>query len=264
MSPEVFYEINRWILFGMLASVMLLATEVGVRLGRRRQPYVDELTRSQNSTMQSALLGLLALLLGFTFSMALARFDTRKQLVLEEANAIGTCYLRSQLLPQPYDREMADLLRQYVDVRLEFYRAGIEAQKMHAVYNETERLHQALWTRAVRIGTDDPRAVTTGLFLQALNDVIDMHAKRVTALRNHVPESILLVLCVVAMIAMTLVGYGSGLGGHRPLFATTATIFLIALVVTLIMDLDRPRRGFITVSQQSMLDLRDSLRPSTP
>jgi hypothetical protein len=214
--------------------------------------------------LEAASLGLLALLLGFTFSMALTRFDTRKQLVLDEANAIGTTYLRAQLLPNPARKEVSNLLRRYVDVRLDFYQAGVNQRKLQNVDDETEKLHKALWSYAMATGGRDPRAIPTGLFIQSLNEVIDLHAKRVTAMENHVPESIFVLLSVVATLSLGLVGYGAGMGRDRNLLPMVVSVILIASVILLIMDLDRPRRGLIRVSQQGMVHLQESLKRIAP
>ena len=156
------------------------------------------------------------------------------------------------------------MLRRYVDVRLEFYQAGISQRKLQKVDDDTEKLHGALWSYAIAAGGQDPRAIPTGLFIQSLNDVIDLHAKRVTALENHVPESIFILLLIVATLSLGLVGYGAGMGRDRNLLPAVISIILIASVILLIMDLDRPRRGLIKVSQQSMVDLQNSLKRITP
>jgi hypothetical protein len=264
LSGEMLFGLNEWLIVTIVIALFLSAIEIGFRLGRRGQSKGNEPTRSQVNTLQAASLGMLALLLGFTFSMALTRFDTRKQLVLDEANAIGTTFLRAQLLPDPVRKEVSDLLRRYVDVRLEFYQAGINQRKLQKVDDETEKLHKALWAYAIAMGGQDPRAIPTGLFIQSLNEVIDLHAKRVTAMENHVPESIFILLLIVAILSLGLVGYGTGIGKDRNLLPTMISVILIASVILLIMDLDRPRRGLITVSQQSMVDLRENLKRIAP
>ena len=264
MSGEMLYGLNEWLIFAIIIGLLLLASEIGFRLGRRGHSKSNEHTRSHVNTLQAASLVLLALLLGFTFSMAVTRFDTRKQLVLDEANAIGTTYLRAQLLPDPSRKEVSTLLRRYVDVRLEFYQVGINQSRLQKVDDDTERLHKALWAYAIVAGGQDPRAIPTGLFIQSLNDVIDLHAKRVTALENHVPESVFILLCIVAILSLGLIGYGAGMGMFRNLLPTMISIILFASVILLIMDLDRPRRGMIKVSQQRMADLQDSLKRSVP
>lgn len=258
------FGLNEWLIFAIVIVLFLSANEIGFRLGWRTQSKSNEPTRSQVNMLQAASLGLLALLLGFTFSMALTRFDTRKQLVLEEANAIGTTYLRAQLLPDQARTEVSNLLRRYVDVRLEFYRAGINQNSLQWVDDDKGKLHSALWSYAIATGGQDPRAIPTGLFIQSLNEVIDLHAKRVTAMENHVPESIFVLLLLVATLSLGLVGYGAGMGRDRNVLPTVISVILIVLVILLIMDLDRPRRGLIKVSQQSMVHLQESLKRITP
>jgi hypothetical protein len=121
------------------------------------------------------------------------------------------------------------------------------------------QLQDLLWAQAVAVTEKDRRAVSTGLFVQSLNDVIDTAGKRDAALENHVPESVLLLLAFVAALAVGVVGYGCGLGGGRTFFPILALSVIIAVVVLLIVDLDRPRRGLIRVSEQSLLDLKQSL-----
>ncbi len=259
MMEEFLYDLELgFILLGSLVF-FLAATEIGFRLGRRAHSRVNADAKSELSILQGAIMGLLALLLGFTFSMAISRYEVRKQLVLDEANAIGTTYLRAQLLPEPERREVSNLLRSYVGARLEFYAAGVDEKKLDAAKRKTEGLHDQLWSHATTLGGRDPRAVTTGLFLQSLNEVIDLHSKRINALENHVPEIIIELLFFIAIIATGLIGYGCGVGGRRNFFVTLATSLLIAAVILVILDLDRPRRGLIRVSQQRLVELRDSL-----
>jgi hypothetical protein len=259
VTEELFYDLNLWLIFFISIGAFFLSTEIGFLLGRRAAPKTSDHARSQVGTIQAALLGLLALLLGFTFAMAMSRFDARKQLVLDEANAIGTTFLRAQLLPEPQRREISDLLRRYVNVRLDFYAAGTDDDKLDAASQATAKLQTQLWSIGAALGEKDPRAVTYGLFLQSLNEVIDLHNKRLTALENHVPEIILILLFFVAMVATALIGYGCGLGEVRNFFVTLVASVLIAAVIFVIIDLDRPRRGLIRVSQDRLVELRDSM-----
>lgn len=120
-------------------------------------------------------------------------------------------------------------------------------------------MHKQLWSLAAALGEKNPLAITIGLFLQSLNETIDLHAKRMTALENHVPEIILILLYFVAIMVTGVIGYGCGLGGYRNFFVTAMASILIASVILVIIDLDRPRRGLIRVSQTRMVELRDSL-----
>jgi flagellar basal body-associated protein FliL len=260
VPEELFYDVGLWLILAVSIGSFLLATEAGFLLGRRSRSSSDDQSKSQVYTIQGAALGLLALLLGFTFAMAMSRYDLRKQMVLEESNAIGTTFLRAQLLPEPQRKEVSNLLRRYVEVRLEFYAAVSDQKMLREVSDKTEQLHNQLWALGVAVGEKDPRAVTTGLFLQSLNETIDLHAKRLTAVENHVPEITLVLLYFVAVMATGLIGYGCGLSGLRNFFVTIISSILIAAVIMVIIDLDRPIRGLIRVSQQRMIDLRDNLK----
>ena len=162
--------------------------------------------------MVGSILGLLAFLLAFTFSLAAARFDTRRQTVLEEANAIGTTFLPARLLPEPQKTEAARLLREYVDVRL---RATRDDSLQEAI-TSSEQLHELLWAQAAAAAEKSPTPIT-GLFIQSLNEMIDLHAKRLmVGLRSRIPFSIWIGLfAVLALLGMAAVGYQSGLSATR-------------------------------------------------
>src|SRR4029077_19796645 len=159
--------------------------------------------------MVGSVLGLLAFMLAFTFGMAASRFDTRKQLVLDEANAIGTTYLRTAMLPERRD-EIRALLRSYVDARLEAVRSGRVAARVL----KSEDMQNKLWSAATAVGLQHPDSIIVGLFVESLNQVIDLHAKRVTAgLRNRIPGTIWMVLLTIATLSLAAMGYHGGLVG---------------------------------------------------
>ncbi len=246
----------------LLTGTLLASARIGNALGQRAREKSNERARSQVTTAQAAVFGLLALLLAFTFSMAAGRFDTRKQLVLQEANAIGTAFLRADLLSADARAQSQALLRRYIDVRLDFYEAGTDVPKVEKSLRTTEDLQSALWAIAVTESQRDLRSVPVGLYTSSLNEVIDLHAKRTIALIDHVPNTILWILFAVASLSMLAMGYGNGLDGQKYRFSSTTTAVLIALVILLIVDLDRPRRGLIEVSQKSMIDLKQTLARS--
>lgn len=241
----------------------LLAAELGFRMRRKFGSVDDSHLHNHVQALQTALLGLLALLVGFTLAMAVSRFDTRKELVLTESNAIGTAYLRTDLLGEPNRSEAARLLRAYVDARLAFYDAGDDAGRLAAANAETQRLQAKLWAVAVDAAAKDAKPLSASLFVQALNDVIDLHEKRLRALENRVPEVVFYLLFIVAAVGIGFIGYGAGLSGRRYFRSTALVSLLVVLVIVVIMDLDRPRRGLITVSQNSMLALKKSVAENT-
>jgi len=236
------------------------ASLVGVRLGRRSEHRLSDAARNQMFGIQTSLLGLLALLLGFSFAMADNRYDLRMRLTLDEANAIGTSWLRtSAIANEEVGAEIRQLLRQYVDARLRAVRAR-SGPDVRAAIAESERIQGELWSRAARLAREDPRSVPTGLLLQSLNQMIDVSALRIGAARNHVPRSVLIALVLVAILAMGFVGIGFGTSGHRGRVATLVLSALIAFVITAIVDLDQPRTGLIRVSQAALVDVQRALR----
>ena len=264
MSGELLYSRSETLISVVLFALLLLSAEVGYRLGRRKRARFEDAAKSQVGTIQGAILGLLGLLLGFSFAMAASRFEVRKQMVIEESNAIGTAALRSQLLPAPQREDAAALFRSYVDARLRWSQSRQGRGEAAGLGEEVERLQGELWALAVNVAAKDTRSVTIGLFVQSLNDALDSTARHEAALKNHVPESVLFLLFLASITAVGVMGFGVGLAGDRAAGVVLSLSFLIALVILVIVDLDRPYRGLLKVGQQSMLELRESLTRGEP
>ena len=249
---------TQWRVLFIVALLLLGFTELGHRVGLRLHHAKDEPRRGQIGSVQGAVLGLLGLLLGFTFAMAVGRFNHRRDLVLQEANAIGTTYLRAALLPPAHRGAVEDLLRRYVGVRIDFYGSGTDASKRDEAERTTARLQRELWAHAVAAAQEAPTPITA-TFINALNDTIDLDAARLNALRTRVPGAVWLLVLVVAAAGCYASGYGAGATGARSAFANLLLPVLVTVVVTLISDLDRPRQGLISISQQPLRDLQSSL-----
>jgi len=202
-----------------------------------------------------ALLGLLAFMLAFTFGIAGSRFDTRRQLVLDEANAIGTTYLRAEFLPAPQRDEVRRLLREYVDVRL-----TIASANVNDVMKSSSDLHRRLWDQVKVIAASDMDDELRALFVQSLNEVIDLHQSRITfGLDYRVPGTVWGALYSLSCVAMLAVGYQAGNAGVRRVRAMPIVAAAFALVITLIADIDRPGEGMIWVSQKPIADVRQTM-----
>ena len=257
---DLLYGTDAWVIQILFLGLMLVGVEVGFRFGRRTAAKTDEQVKPQISVVEGSLVGVLGLLLAFTMSMAVARFEVRKQLVLDEANAIGTSWLRTKLVPDPDGREIADLLRQYVDLRLEYVAVGENFAKAQKVRENAARLQAEFWGRAAAYGQKDPNPVRAGLLLQSLNQVIDLDAARWMALHNHVPSAVIYLNATVALLTIMLAGYAFGIHGEHRVFSMFFLALAVTIVLSVIIDLDRPRRGFIQVSQQPMIDLQRQLQ----
>ena len=242
-------------------GLFVVALEVGYRLGLRQLAQTDEPDKTHANTLHGAVLGLLALLLGFTFAMAVSRYETRKTLMIDQANAIGTAALRGKLLPQPHADRTAVLFRDYVESRLQYNAAGNDEAGIGAAEARAGKIEEELWGIARTLLTEDPRAQPASLYTQALNQMFDIRESRRFALSDRVPMAVTVMLFIVSMTAMGLVAYGCGLTGRRRPLANLTFACLIALVLTIILDIDAPRVGFVTVSQESLLRLQESLGP---
>lgn len=250
-----------WGYFLLVALISMIAVEMGFRFGRWRHSRKKDEKESPLAAMVASVLGLLAFMLAFTFGLAASRFDERRQAVLEEANALGTTYLRTQLLPEPQRTTSANLLREYTELRTQV----LSYDKISGIIERSNELHQALWTQAIEAAEKDHHSITIGLYLQSLNETIDLHAKRLfVGLHSRVPMTIWLALWILTMIGMFSVGYQSGLSGtHRsPEMPILSLAF--AVVLLLIVDLDRAHEGFLRVSQDSMKDVLSSMQQKSP
>ena len=189
--------------------------------------------------------------------------DDRKQLVLAEANTIGTTYLRADLLPEEARSEIRSLLREYVDLRIAA-RATVGPRNVgeliERVMVESKQIHSGLWSKGVEAVDRSENPVASALFIESLNEMIDLHTSRLTVVvRNRIPRSIWGTLYFIASLTMVAVGYHAGLSRFRSSITATAHVLTLAAVFMLICDLDRPSQTFFNVSQQALVDLRGSM-----
>jgi len=257
MTHGLFDGIPVWLVFGATIAAFLLAAEGGYRLGALIRARAGSKEVAELGTTVGGLLGILGLLLAFTFGMAGERFDRRKTLVVEEANAIGTSWLRTDLIQEPQRTLARDALREYTQARLE----ATDASKRDEALARSERIQATLWsiTTAAAVATPTP---TVALFVAAVNEVIDMHARRVAAaMRNPIPPVIFATLYAVAVLVLGALGYARGLTSDRSTVATAVLTLVLSVVIILILDLDRPYEGLLTVNQQAMQDVRAMMGP---
>lgn len=219
----------------------------------------DTIGKADIALIIGAVLTLLALLLGFTYSMSEGRFEERRQLVVDEANAIGTTYLRAKTLPEPRSSEIQGLLRQYTALRVENAgRIEDDPEKIRETGNREKKLQSMLWSHAATLARENPNPVISA-FLVPLNEMIDLGTKRLAAFRNRVPLPIYVVLFIASTVALWLIEYYLGSHKQKALMVTGTLALLVASVMWLIMDLDQPVRGAIRTSQQSLIDLNQDL-----
>lgn len=256
-----FLFVNQWGFALLVGSVLLALAEFGYRIGLRLFAARDEARRSQIGGVQGAVLGLLGLLLGFTFSMAVNRFELRRDLVLKEANTIGTTWLRAGLLPETQRTPVKDLLRRYVDVRLKTQSASDDPVQLAEGLRQTSEIANELWQQTEAAAQSAPTPITAS-FILTLNEMIDTDSERVTASRNTIPPAVWLLLIIVAAFGCLTSAYGSGSQGVRSAFTSVFLPILITVVIVLIYDLMHTHQGVVSISQKPMLDLQQSMQTS--
>jgi hypothetical protein len=239
----------------VLLGLTLVAAAIGRHFGRRLKSWISDEDRAEMHAIETSLLSLLALLLGFSFALSETRYSARRGLVVDEANAIGTARLRAMTIPGNAGTEIRRLLERYVDVRLAAYSKGSE-DGLHDALPECEQLQQQMWAFATTVINDDPRSERASLLIQSINEVIDLNTKRLDASANQVPLPMLVTLIVVALVTMGWVGAVLGIGKTRGLATALTLSTVISLVVAVTVDLDRPRHGLIRIGQEPLAQLQ--------
>jgi len=242
-----------WALLAATIVLVMVAVEVGFRLGCRVQRRPNKEKVPPVSSIVASTLGLLAFMLAFTFGIVASRYDTRKALVRDEANLIRTVWMRSDFLPEPDRAESSALIRAYVKRRL----ATVESRDFDSVDQtlaESIRIQHRLWDIAVSNGHRDMNSAVAALYVASVNQMIDLHALRVViGLEARVPAGIWMALYALIVLGMIGVGYQIAIAESTGRFRAPLILALsFSVVIALIASLDRPMSGFMTVSQQPL------------
>ena len=244
----------------LVAGIILLSIESGYRIASYRIRKSEKEREVPIDSMLGPTLGLLAFMLAFTFGMATSRYDARRQLVVDEANAIRTAGLRAQLLPEPQRSAIRKLLLEYVDTRLQ---GVLHPSDLAQAIHRSEQLHETLWSRLASLGPEVAPPDRTA-FAGALVDVINLHVKRLNAITNNrIPRAVWVGLYTLAVLSMGMLGYRAGMSGRKSSVAILALALAFSAVLVLITDLDRPLQGLVKVSQGTMMDLQSKLQEAT-
>ena len=247
-----------WVYIGTVLLVMV-AAETGFQVGnwlQRRDP--DSGKALLTGPVVGGMLGLMAFLLGFCISIVISQHNGRKAMVVSEANAIGTAYLRADFLDDDSRKTTQNLLREYVEIRLA---AASDASQYEAAVARSEGIHGEVWSLVVQNVAQGNESAVMALFVDSINEVIDMHSLRLSAIQLRLPQQLGTVLYAATLLSFLLVGVSSSANGKRD----TLTIFLFALafvtVFMIIVDLDRAQEGLLTVSQTALSDLLNQMTP---
>jgi len=245
MNPSTF---NPWVYSAALFIGLILCVFVGFQLGKGSR------ADGGSGALNGAVFGLLGLLLAFSFSGAAGRFEHRRDLITEEANAVGTAYLRLDLLPAAQQMALRQKMQQYLQSRLETYQhIGNNSPAALDAYQRSVQLQQQIWTEATLAAQHTGNTATLSLVSRTLNAMFDITTTRLAATRNHPPKVIDFLLFALSWISALLAGYG--MSDHKRIPWLQVIIFSAALTITIfvIRDLEYPRLGFIRVDSADQL-----------
>jgi hypothetical protein len=231
-----------------LFCLMLAAIWVGYKIGLKKTK-----TDNKNSEISSSLLGLLALILGFSFAMAGSRFENRKDNLIDEANCIGTALLRSDIYPDSLKNEFKKDFESYIDSRRDYYLLDNDEEKLMGSLKQSAKASEKLWRRATFYAKDKDYFIQSNMMLPALNAMFDSATKSNMVFNSKVPETIVYLLLAFSIIISFFIGYNSGLEKKINTKFITGFCFLICVVIFITLDLDRPRRGLIKLETEIRL-----------
>jgi hypothetical protein len=246
---------------GLFLAILLLL-EMGRRIGVRRIAKDGEAAKLGFGAVDGAVFGLLGLLIAFAFSGAAVRFDSRRQLIVEETNAIGTAYLRLDLLPANAQPVLRDSFRRYLDSRIEIYRRLPDVSAAFEELARSNALQSEIWSQAVAASRTASSPAAAMLLLPALNQMIDITTSRTMASQMHPPEIVFIMLAVVALTSSLLAGYGMASSAVRSWIHLLGFALIMAITVNVILDMEYPRLGLIRIDafDQALVDLRQSMK----
>ncbi len=263
VRADAFYLLDhRLIALGMIV-LLLVACEIGYRLGLAREGASDT-QRTLMSGIGGAALGLLGLLLGFSLSMAISRWDARHAIIIQEANAIGTLSLRAGLLEEPLRDDLRDSLRAYTEARIALGGPRKHPEALRKARKESEDIHAEIWSVVKRANIPSTTNATLASLIGAANEVIDVHELRLSSLQNHLPSALFYLLLSVACFSVVFLAWSFGAASQRGRTPIILLALLVGAVLLLIMDVNRPQRGIIEVGVASLERTEKSISAQTP
>jgi ABC-type nitrate/sulfonate/bicarbonate transport system substrate-binding protein len=248
--------------FASMVALTLLAIELGFLLGKSHRKNIRNKEVTPIATVVGAVLAMMAFVIAFTFGSANARFDARKAALLDDVTAIQTAYLRANLIPEPHRTTVRSLLRDYVQARAGIVYAYGQPDTLRLVQQRAGVLQELMWSHVEAMAEEQGETRVNVLFTRALNDVFNLHTKRVVLGSYYqIPAAMWLTLIFASAVAMFAVGFQFGIGGTQRIHAANLALAItFALVMVLAFDLDRAGEGLVSVNQQPMIDLYQSMR----
>jgi hypothetical protein len=249
-------QLPLWLLASLLVMFFLAALETGYFAGLRKHRIRDDFEKSARGDVTlGSMLALLGLMLAFTYSFSMSRSDHRKEAVIAESNAISTAFLRADLTMEPGRSELRELLLEYARTRIVTAEMVKTPEQLQMVLARSLEAQSALWPTTKRALQGNVPGHLQASFVQAVNEVLDAHTKRFAAFHDRLPDAILMLLSIIAVVSVTVAGYQAGLSGNMNHWRRGAFVLILAALILIIIDLDRPLEGLIQVNQESITSL---------
>lgn len=247
---------------GLLFLAMLLFIDIGYRIGRQRRRGSPETSDEGSGTVDAAVFGLLGLILAFTFSGASNRLDVRRGQIVQESNAIGTAYLRLDLLPAADQPALRKQYKDYLESRIEVYEKMPDVKAARAALARSNGIQNKIWAASVAACQSDPNPRTCSLVVPAVNEMIDITNTRLMATVQHAPIVIMGLMVLLSLLGALLSGYAMSPQNKRSTLHTVLFALAISMSVYVVMDLEYPRAGFINLKDmdQAIIQLREQIK----
>jgi hypothetical protein len=256
---QLIFSSNPFVMLIVLCAILTLSVEISYQLGQKSKQLTSYDNETVN-TIQAGLLTLVAFMLGLTYAQAQGRFDTRRELVVREANSIGTTWLRSSQLPLGESARFRKILTQYTSERLEAYSTPGRPDLYQRVVRDSDRQQSEMWGIVSDALRKEPSNLGISLLMSTLNDTIDVSSEQLAALTHHVPTAVIVLTFVLAVIGSISVGLRFARTHERPLALTALYVISLTVVLNLVIDYDRPRVGFIQVPLDPLTDQLHSMQ----
>jgi hypothetical protein len=262
MKISLLVETESWIIAIILFMLMISSTMLGVKIGSAKRKRTLAAGMPGKTADTNYLTGLFFFLLAFTFGMSGSRYDARRKVIVEEANIIGTAILRADLYSPEERFNFRRDFSEYVEDRIAYFEAGTDVGKIISSQKKSQEASQRLWARAMKLSTDPKYIHATLLMTPSLNEMIDINTTRFAGEKAKVPESIVWMLFALACINSFFSGYTGTMKGTLDWLVEIGFCLLISLVILFTLDIDRPRRGFVTLdaTTQTIVDLRSNFK----
>jgi len=253
----IFYQVDHRLVALAMFALLAAAGEIGFRSGSRKRDSQDSY-RSLVSGTSAAMLGLLALLLGFILSMGVFRWDERRDVIVNESNAIGTLWLRAGLLEEPLRDVLRDALRDYTDIRIALGGSGGDREALRAARSMSESLHASIWSVVEQANQPGQSNAVLSSLISGANELIDIHELRISSIENFLPAILFVLLITIAGVAMWFFAWSFGASSQGKRMANLMLGLLVIAVLLVIMDVNRPQRGRIVVGIESLERVSES------